>query len=178
GLKNVKENGPNNKGKSEVAIHNIDPVLARHLNSLPPDSYEVIEQVPRANQGFTNDIAVKIKLLKDVDGHRFSGGGSNPQGPYVALGDIPNSRYLARQDLALKKFGRNSYNEMTHHSSVKMKEGTVMYVGEVAPQTSKAGKHYRGGGTQAFVEFWSQENKDKVIFSLAKKMPKGKIVTE
>jgi hypothetical protein len=178
GLKNVKENGPNNKNGAAKSTNNLDPVLARHLNSLPPDSYEIIEQVPRVNQGFTNDVAVKIKLLKDVDGHRFSGGGSNPVGPYVALGDIPKSRYSARQELALKNFGRNSYNEMTHYTNVTMKEGTVMYVGEVAPQISKAGKVYKGGGTQAFVEFWSQENKDKIVFSLEKKMPRGKIFTK
>ena len=153
-------------------------LLQQHLDSLPLGSYEVIGFVDRPNQGFTNNKAVKIKLLEALNGHRFSGGGSNPAGPYVAIGDMPSSRYDVRQKLALKSFGRNAYNSMRYHTNVLMDKGTVLYLGEVAPQTSKGGKHYIGGGTQAFVEFWQPENKGKVKFSKPIKMPRHKIVTK
>lgn len=156
----------------------IESIIKKHLDTLPEDSYELLGIVDRPGQGFTNDRAAKILLLKEVKGHRFSGGGSNPQGPYVALGEMPASRYAARQKLALKNFGRGAYNSMTHYTEVTMGEGTVMFIGEVAPQTSKAGTHYAGGGTQAFVEFWKPENQGKVHFSESTKMPRHKIVTK
>jgi len=67
---------------------------------------------------------------------------------------------------------------MTHYTSVSMKKGTTLYLGEMAPQVSKAGKLYKGGGTQAFVEFWTSENQGKVIFSSVHKMPRNRIVTK
>ncbi|WP_444923241.1 RHS repeat-associated core domain-containing protein [Microbulbifer sp. DLAB2-AF] len=156
----------------------VDPLLEKHLQALPEGSYEIIEQVDRPGQGFTGDKAVKIKLLDTVEGHRFSGGGSNPAGPYVAIGDMPSSRYETRQLLALKSFGRGAYNDMTHYTSVTMEKGTTLYIGEVAPQVSKAGTKYRGGGTQVFAEFWQPENAGKISFSTPKKMPRKKISTK
>ena len=150
----------------------IDPLLAKHLQSLPPGSYEVIEQVGRPQQGFTNDIAVKIRLLEDVTGVRFSGGGSRSVGPFVAVGELPTSRYQARQALALKSFGRGAYNTMSHRVDVTMKAGAVVYLGEAAPQTSKAGTNYSGGATQVFAEFWRPENAGLVEFSKPVTMPR------
>ncbi len=141
----------------ELALDDIDPTLARHLKSLPGGSYEILEEVDRPGQGFTGDKAVKIKLLDTIEGHRFSGGASNPAGPYVAIGEMPASRNDTRQLLALKSFGRGAYNDMTHYTSVTMEKGAILYVGEVAPQTSKAGRHYKGDGTQVFAEFCKPE---------------------
>src|SRR5690606_3885831 len=155
----------------------VDPIIQKHLDTLPAGSYELIEMVDRPNQGFTNDRAAKIRLLQTIEGHRFSGGGSNPAGPYVALGDMSSSRYEVRQKLALKNFGNGAYNAMTHHTRVNMDKGTVLFIGDVAPQTSKAGKQYSGGGTQVFVEFWQPENRGKVDFSEPTKMPRHKIDT-
>lgn len=117
-------------------------------------------------------------LLESVEWHRFSGGGSNPTGPYVAIGGMPSSRYEARQLLALKNFGRNGYNTMTHHTKVTMEKGAILFIGEIAPQASKAGKHYAGGGTQVFAEFWKPENSGKIKFADPKKMPRKKIQTK
>lgn len=80
---------------------------------------------------------------------------SLPQGPYIFVGALPSSPQAVRQYLALKNFGRNSYNTVTHQVDVVMKKGSEIYVGEVAPQISKAGKVYKGGGTQVFAEFWA-----------------------
>ena len=58
-----------------------------------------------------------------------------------------------------------------------MDAGAVLFAGDVAPQTSKTGKQYIGGGGQAFVEFWQPENKNRIHFSEPKKMPRHKIIT-
>ncbi|WP_415884459.1 RHS repeat-associated core domain-containing protein [Neptuniibacter sp. QD34_54] len=162
----------------KVKYEDLDPTLQKHLNSLPEGSYEIIDVVDRPGQGFTGDKAVKIKLTESIEGHRFSGGGSNSAGPYVAVGEIPTSRYDARQLLALKNFGRGAYNEMTHYTKVTMEKGSEVFIGEVAPQVSKAGQYYKGGGSQLFVEFWRVENAGKINFSDPVKMPRKKIITE
>ena len=162
----------------ELKLSDVNPLLAKHLEKLPEGSYKILEEVDRPGQGFTNDKAVKIELLEPLKGHRFSGGGSNPVGPYVAIGDMPESRYDTRQNLALKSFGRGSYNTMSHHVDVTMEKGSTLFIGEVAPQTSKAGKHYKGGGTQVFAEFWQPDNKSKINFSEPVKMPRHKIITD
>lgn len=61
---------------------------------------------------------------------------------------------------------------MSHQVDVVMKKGSEIYVGEVAPQISKAGKVYKGGGTQVFAEFWRSENAGKIIFSDPVKIPR------
>ncbi|WP_077342371.1 RHS repeat-associated core domain-containing protein [Pseudocolwellia agarivorans] len=161
-----------------LSCKEINTVVQKHLDNLPANSYELLDVVDRYNQGFSDNIAAKIKLLAPIEGVRFSGGGSNPAGPYVAIGDMPSSRYDTRQKLALKNFGNGAYNKMTHYTNVSMDKGTVMFIGDVAPQSSKSGKQYSGGGTQAFVEFWQPENRGKVHFSEPVKMSRHKIDTK
>ncbi|WP_444886999.1 hypothetical protein [Microbulbifer sp. JMSA008] len=64
---------------------------------------------------------------------------------------------------------------MTYYTSVTMEKGATLYIGEVAPQVSKAGTKYSGGGTQVFAEFWQSENSGKISFSTPKKMPRKKL---
>jgi len=63
-----------------------------------------------------------------------------------------------------QNFGNGACNGMTHYTQVSMDKSTVLFLGDVEPQTSKAGKHYSGGGTQALLNSGSPKIKIKYIF--------------
>ncbi|ERS85109.1 hypothetical protein Q672_17540 [Marinobacter sp. EVN1] len=153
----------------------INTELQASLRSLPEGSYRVINQVDTPEKlGFANNRALEIELLQDVDGVRFYGGDAAKEGAFVAVGKIPNNLQHARQHLALSPFydasGRSVYNTMDNLVDVRIQKAAKVLIGEVAPQQSRAGRLYSGGGTQILTQHWLPENSGKVIYMKSEKV--------
>jgi hypothetical protein len=162
---NVKQIAQKVRGQSGVNNHfDIDPMLTKHLDSLPRDSYKILGQIDtKKSGGFSQNKALEIELLKDVMGTRFYGGGASREGAFVVVGQVPKKKNILRQYLGLSPFykqssGRSIYNTMKNQVDVEIGAGAKVLIGQIGEQKSRTGKVYKGGGTQILTQPWLKEN--------------------